>query len=61
MNGSISAKPQKEVKKKISGWIIALIVIVVVFATGAILCNTIGKAQSPQKPSTQQIDDTQEN
>ncbi len=32
-----------------SGWLIALIVVVAVFAAGAICCNTIGRAQDNSK------------
>jgi hypothetical protein len=36
-------KPVKEekVKKKMSGWLIALIVVAALFITGAICCNVI--------------------
>lgn len=44
---------KKEGKKKMSGWLIALIVVAVLFITGAICCNTIGKAQGADKNPSQ--------
>jgi len=43
------SKTKREMKKKMSGWIIALIIVAVVFVAGAICCNTIGKAQGETK------------
>ncbi len=49
MNAANSAKPKKEKSKKLSGWIIALIVAVVIFAAGGICCYAFGpKTAAPQ-------------
>jgi flagellar basal body-associated protein FliL len=45
MKDTSKPKTKEGVKKKMSGWLIALIVVVVVFVAGAICCNTIGRAQ----------------
>ena len=53
MNEMRQSKSKKEVKKKMSGWLIALIIVAVMFIAGAICCNTIGKAQGNAKNATQ--------
>lgn len=55
MEGTSKPNERKAGKKKMSGWLIALIVVVVLFAVGAICCNTIGKAHgaNPTNPTNQ--------
>lgn len=44
-----SVKSKKKGIRKMSGWIIALIVVAVMFTAGAICCNTIGKTHEAAK------------
>lgn len=44
MNEQSNVKAKKGGKRKMSGWIIALIVVAVIFATGAIFFDKISKA-----------------
>lgn len=59
MKDTNKAEAKKGGKKKMSGWLIALIVIAVIFLAGAICCNTIGKAQGTDKSVTQSTVDIQ--
>ena len=49
MNEMSTSKKSKGAKKRMSGWLIALIIVVAIFIAGAICCNTIGKAQNTPK------------
>lgn len=42
----------EKAKKKMPGWLIAVIVVVALFVVGAICCNTIGRAQAGNAPQS---------
>jgi hypothetical protein len=53
MDARVRTRQKKEGKRKMPGWLIALIVVAAQFIAGGICCNTIGKSHGAAQDASQ--------